>query len=61
MDYVAVLLRSDGLQMLRSEGGLGPGGFVNPPVVWPLYPHRQNNGHPEREEIPFRPLLRHGA
>jgi len=22
---------------------------------------RQNNGHPEREEIPFRPLLRHGA
>jgi len=23
--------------------------------------HRQNNGHPEREEIPFRPLLRHGA
>jgi len=23
--------------------------------------HRQNYGHPEREEIPFRPLLRHGA
>jgi len=23
--------------------------------------HRQNNGHPEREEVPFRPLLRHGA
>jgi len=23
--------------------------------------HRQNNGHPEREEIPFRPLLSHGA
>ena len=22
---------------------------------------RQNNGHPGREEIPFRPLLRHGA
>jgi len=22
---------------------------------------RQNYGHPEREEIPFRPLLRHGA
>jgi len=26
-----------------------------------LRSHRQNNGHPEREEIPFRPLLRHGA
>ena len=23
--------------------------------------HRQNNGHPELEGIPFRPLLRHGA
>jgi len=29
--------------------------------VVPGRTHRQNNGHPEREEIPFRPLLRHGA
>ena len=26
-----------------------------------LFGHRQNSGHPEREEIPFRPLLRNGA
>jgi len=33
MDYVAVLFRFDGWQILRSEGGLGPGGFVNRPTA----------------------------
>ena len=27
----------------------------------PHHVDRQNYGHPEREEIPFRPLLRHSA